>query len=78
MAASSTNSTIVIVWKNDKPFYFGSVSAIFEVFSRDDIGASLRHLHGVGLPYSNPKTAVRIERAKLVRKAKSVKHENTR
>ena len=69
MAQSSTNSTIVIVHKNDQPFYFGSVSAVFEVFSRDDIGASLRYLHTCGLPYSNPKTAVRIERAKLVRKA---------
>ena len=49
--------------KNGEDYYFGSLSAIYSVFDKEDIGISYGSLRNYGLdvdhPYSNSKVVIK-------------------
>jgi len=61
----SKHSTLIHVQfhGNGQHFYFGSIAAIFQLFSREDVGVSRSTLYSYdlepGKPYSNPKCTIR-------------------
>lgn len=54
--------------------YFGSVAAIYECYTRDDLGITLRSLWQHKLPYEN--RLVTIERIEIRRKPQQNKNKN--
>lgn len=55
--------TVIHVQFKKQHFYFGSLAALYEVFSKDDIGISYGSLRNYGLcedkPYHNDKVTIR-------------------
>jgi hypothetical protein len=54
---------VIHLHKNGEDYYFGSVSAIFSVFSKDDIGIGYGALRNYGIspehPYTNERVTVK-------------------
>ena len=54
---------VIHLQKDGRDYYFGSVSAIFSIFTKDDLGISYGSLRNYGLspehPYSNGKIVIK-------------------
>ena len=62
---------VVTIKKEGKAYYFGSLAAIYDVFSPYDIGCKVENLWNLGVSEGNPyeNRLCRITREPLVRKA---------
>ena len=63
---------VIHLQKEDKHYYFGSVAALYDHFTKDDIGISYGSIRNYGLspdkPYINDKTKVVIRVGVLIAK----------
>ena len=63
---------VIHLQKEDKHYYFGSVAALYDHFTKDDIGISYGSIRNYGLspdkPYINEKTKVVIRVGVLIAK----------
>jgi hypothetical protein len=54
---------VIHLQKDDEDYYFGSISAIYSIFSKDDIGISYGSLRNFVItpehPYSNGKVVIK-------------------
>lgn len=66
----STSTAICVTFKETGGrAYFGSIAAIYEAYSREDLSITLQSLWQRELPYENKR--VRIERIEIRRKPQS-------
>lgn len=63
---------VIHLQKGDQHYYYGSMSAIYDQFTKEQIGISYGYLRNYGLspdkPYQNDKTGVIIRQGILVTK----------
>lgn len=63
---------VIHLQKGEKHYYFGSMAAIYDHFTKDDIGISYGSIRNYGLspskPYKNEKTGVVIRVGTLIAK----------
>ncbi len=63
---------VIHLQKGDEHYYFGSMAAIYDPFTKDDIGISYGSIRNYGLspskPYKNQKTGVVIRVGTLIAK----------
>ena len=70
--AMAQERQVIHLQKEDKHYYFGSVAALYDHFTKDDIGISYGSIRNYGLspdkPYINDKTKVVIRVGFLIAK----------